>query len=86
MVLGGQIDEYQMNQMSGPFVNWELSNDLFLEMNTYQTVVKLQRYLEMDSPTYIYDPAGNFPRMRFYLPYLQDKYVEVQKHLYKRKN
>jgi hypothetical protein len=86
MVLGGQIDEYQMNQMSGPFVNWELSNDLFLEMNTYQTVVKLQRYLEMDSPTYIYDPAGNFPRMRFYLPYLQDKYVDVQKHLYKRKN
>jgi hypothetical protein len=86
MVLGGQIDEYQMNQMSGPFVNWELSNDLFLEMNTYQTVVKLQRYLEMDSPTYIYDPDGNFPRMRFYLPYLQDKYVEVQKHLYKRKN
>jgi hypothetical protein len=75
-----------MNQMSGPFVNWELSNDLFLEMNTYQTVVKLQRYLEMDSPTYIYDPDGNFPRMRFYLPYLQDKYVEVQKHLYKRKN
>jgi hypothetical protein len=86
MVLGGQIDEYQTNQMSGPFVNWELSNDLFLEMNTYQTVVKLQRYLEMDSPTYIYDPAGNFPRMRFYLPYLKDKYVEVQKHLYKRKN
>jgi hypothetical protein len=86
MVLGGQIDEYQMNQMSGPFVNWELSNDLFQEMNTYQTVVKLQRYLEMDSPTYIYDPAGNFPRMRIYLPYLQDKYVEVQKHLYKRKN
>jgi len=86
MVLGPQIDEYQANQMAGPFVNWELSNDVFSELNTYRTVVKLQRYLEMDSPTYIYDPAGNFPRMRYYLPYLQDRYVEVQKHLYKRKN
>jgi hypothetical protein len=86
MVLGAQIEEYQSNQMAGPFVNWELSNDLFDELNTYRTVVKLQRYLEMDSPTYIYDPNGNFPRMRYYLPYVKDTYVETQAHLYKRKN
>ena len=86
MILGPQIDAYQTNKMVGPFVNWELSNDLFAELNTYPAVVKLQRYLEMDPPTYIYDPSGNFPRMRFYLPYLQDSYVETQKHLYKRKN
>jgi hypothetical protein len=86
MVLGPQIEEYQTNQMAGPFVNWELSNDLFDELNTYRTVVKLQRYLEMDSPTYIYDPNGNFPRMRYYLPYLKDTYVETQAHVYKRKN
>ena len=86
MVLGPQIEEYQSNQMAGPFVNWELSNDLFDELNTFRTVVKLQRYLEMDSPTYIYDPNGNFPRMRYYLPYLKDTYVETQAHLYKQKN
>jgi hypothetical protein len=86
MVLGPQIDEYQQNKMAGPFINWELSNDLFSTLNTYRTVVTLQRYLEQDRPTYIYDPAGNFPRMRFYLPYLQERYVEVQKHLYKLKN
>jgi hypothetical protein len=86
MVLGPQIDEYQSNQMAGPFVNWELSNDLFSELNTYRNVVKLQQYMAMDSPTYIYDPAGNFPRMRFYIPTLQEEYIEIQTHLYKRKN
>jgi hypothetical protein len=86
MVLGPQIEEYQQNKMAGPFINWELSNDLFSTLNTYRTVVTLQSYLEQDRPTYIYDPAGNFPRLRFYLPYLQDRYVEVQKHLYKLKN
>jgi hypothetical protein len=84
MVLGPQIEAYRYNQMSGPFVNWELSESIFNELDQFKTIVLLDQYMTQDPPTYIYDPTGKFKRMQNYLPYLRVRYKETSKHLYKR--
>lgn len=86
MVLGPQIEAYRYNQMAGPFVNWELSKSLFDELDQYKTIVLLDQYMTQDTPEYIYDPTGKFKRMQQFLPYLQTKYKESSKDLYKRVN
>jgi len=86
MVLGPQIEEYQNNQMSGPFVNWELSKSLFTNLNQYKTIIMLHDYFAKDMPTYIYDPESNFTKLEYYLPELTNQYARVGNHLYKKIN
>jgi hypothetical protein len=86
MVLGPQIEEYQNNQMSGPFVNWELSKSLFTNLNQYKTIIMLHDYFAKDMPTYIYDPESNFTKLGYYLPELTNQYARVGNHLYKKIN
>lgn len=84
MVLGPQIEEYQNNQMTGPFVNWELSKLLFNQLNQFKTIIMLQDYFSKDMPTYIYDPENNFYKLEYYFPALTNQYSLVDLHLYKK--
>jgi hypothetical protein len=86
MVLGPQIEEYQNNQMSGPFVNWELSKSLFTNLNQYKTINTLHDYFTKEKPTYIYDPENNFKKLGQYLPELTNQYSLIGRHLYKKIN
>jgi membrane-associated HD superfamily phosphohydrolase len=84
MVLGPQIEEYQNNQMTGPFVNWELSKSLFTNLNQYKTIIMMHEYFAKDMPTYIYDPENNFKKLGYYLPELTNQYSLIEAHLYKK--
>lgn len=86
MILGPQIEEYQNNQMAGPFVNWELSKSLFTNLNQYKTVIMMHDYFAKDMPTYIYDPENNFKKLGYYLPELSNQYSLIDAHLYKKIN
>lgn len=86
MVLGPQIEEYQNNQMTGPFVNWELSKSLFTKLNQYKTIILLHDYFTKEMPTYIYDPENNFKKLGNYLPELINQYSLIDVHLYKKIN
>lgn len=86
MVLGPQLQEYQYNQMVGPFLNWELSKSLFTELDQYKTIVILHDYFSRESPSYIYDPEHNFVKMIPLLPNWTKNYQLVAPNLYQRKN
>lgn len=86
MVLGPQIEEYQNNQMTGPFVNWELSKSLFTNLNQYKTIILLHDYFTKEMPTYIYDPENNVKKLGNYLPELINQYSLIDVHLYKKIN
>ncbi len=86
LVLGPQLEEYQQNEMVGPFVNWDLSKSLFSEIDQYKTIVILQDYLSRVKPSYIYDPEQNFNRISPYLPDWTKDYHLVGPNLYKREN
>jgi hypothetical protein len=86
MVLGPQLQEYQSNQMVGPFLNWELSKSLFMELDQYKTIVILHDYFSRENPSYIYDPEHNFTKIMPYLPNWTQNYQLVAPNLYQRKN
>lgn len=86
MVLGPQLQEYQYNQMVGPFLNWELSKSLFSELDQYKTIVILHDYFSRENPSYIYDPEQNFVKMIPLLPNWTKNYQLVAPNLYQRKN
>jgi hypothetical protein len=84
MVLGPQIEEYQNNTMTGPFLNWELSTYLFEGINKFNNVITVSEIIEKDAPTYIYDPDGKFLLICNFLPQLKQKYVLLEPKLYKK--
>jgi hypothetical protein len=84
MILGPQIEEYQNNRMSGPFVNWELSKFLFERIHEYKNVIIISNFIKKDPPNYIYDPEGKFKNLMSYLPKLKSDYQLVDKNLYKK--
>jgi len=84
MVLGPQIEEYRNNKMTGPFVNWELSKSLFLNLNQYKTIIMMHDYFAKDMPVYIYDPENNFKKLEKYLPGITNQYSLLDNHLYKK--
>jgi hypothetical protein len=86
MVLGPQIEEYRNNQMTGPFVNWELSKSLFSNLNQYKTIIMMHDYFTKDMPSYIYDPENNFKKLEKYLPDLTNQYKLIDSHVYKKIN
>jgi glutamine synthetase len=86
MVLGPQIEEYRNNQMTGPFVNWELSKSLFSNLNQYKTIIMMHDYFTKDMPSYIYDPENNFKKLEKYLPDLTNQYRLIDSHVYKKIN
>lgn len=86
MVLGPQLQEYQYNQMVGPFLNWELSKSLFSELDQYKTIVILHDYFSRENPSFIYDPEQNFVKMIPLLPNWTKNYQLVAPNLYQRKN
>ena len=86
MVLGPQIEEYQNNQMTGPFVNWELSKSLFTDLNQYKTIILMHDYFAKEMPTYIYDPESNFKKLGYYLPELTNQYLMIDANTYKKIN
>lgn len=86
MVLGPQLQEYQYNQMVGPFLNWELSKSLFSELDQYKTIVILHDYFSRENPSFIYDPEQNFVKMISLLPNWTKNYQLVAPNLYQRKN
>jgi hypothetical protein len=84
MVLGPQIEEYQNNTMTGPFLNWELSTYLFDGINEFNHVITVSSIIRKDAPDYIYDPEGKFLIVSQYLPLLKQQYTLTRPKLYKK--
>ncbi len=86
LVLGPNIEEYLENQISGPFIHWELSKNLFVDLNQYEKVITLTTLFEKDPPKYIYDPENVFKNLQKRIPNIGLKYQESGKNLFKRKD
>lgn len=86
LVLGPQLEEYLNNKMSGPFINWEISKSLFVDLNQYEKVIILTNLFEKEPPTYIYDPENTFKNIQKRIPNIGLKYRESGNHLFVRIN
>jgi hypothetical protein len=74
LVLNDDLSPYINNTTSSYFLDWKLSQDIFLQPDIYQHVLLVARSFEVDPPEIIIDPENNFGKILKYLPELRVKY------------
>ncbi|HSZ71913.1 MAG TPA: hypothetical protein VK750_04510 [Cytophagaceae bacterium] len=82
LVLDNNISPYSKYRLSTPFLNWNLSENYFRDIDGYEAVALLDRYFTKEQPDVIVDPNGVLPKMFYRLPLLANKYVEKKKGFY----
>jgi hypothetical protein len=82
LVLDNNISAYSKYRLSTPFLNWNLSESYFTDLDGYEAVSLLDRYFTKEKPDAIVDPNGVLPKMFYRLPLLANKYVEKKKGFY----
>jgi len=55
LVLGDSIDLYYHNYVATPFLNWDLSQEIFRNPDYYNNVTRVYRALKKDPPELIFD-------------------------------
>jgi hypothetical protein len=74
VILGEDTDGYFYNRLATPFLNWELSADIFRESDRYENIIMINEYFERDAPEIIIDSEGVMPKIFDRIPLLKKKY------------
>ena len=82
LVLDNNISAYSKYKLSTPFLNWNLTENYFMDIDGYEAVALLDRYFTKEQPDVIIDPNGVLPKTFYRLPLLANKYVEREKGFY----
>lgn len=85
LVLGDDINFYVANKAATPYINWQLAQEDFGQLNTYYAVFKISQNIATAKPEYIVDEKGLMPELRYKAPEVFGRYKHIgQNHLYKR--
>lgn len=57
-VLANDLSWYSTNKLGLPYLNWRLSQKVFLEPEYYENITEVYHHLSVDDPDAIVDPAG----------------------------
>ena len=82
LVLDNNISAYSKYKLSTPFLNWNLAETYFMDLDGYEAVALLDRYFTKEQPDAIVDPNGVLPKAFYRLPLVANKYVEKKKGFY----
>ena len=77
LVLGKGSDYYINNKPVTPYLNWELAQRHFSDLDEYQAVFDVQENFEREMPTYIVDIEGLVPALKYKLPAVFNRYEQV---------
>lgn len=55
-VLSNDLSWYKSNQLGLPYLNWKLSQDIFLNPDYYENITEVYHHLNIDRPDAIIDP------------------------------
>jgi len=79
LVLGNDLGAYTEYKLATPFLNWNLSESYFRDMERYESVCLLDRYFSKELPDLIVDPKSVMSKVFYRLPLVSNKYVEKRK-------
>ena len=82
LVLDNNISAYSKYRLSTPFLNWNLAENYFMDIDGYEAVALLDRYFTKEQPDAIVDPNGVLTKTFYRLPLVANKYVEKKKGFY----
>jgi len=78
IVLGEAPSYYFQNELSGPYLNPELTADFFLQLNSYSGVVQVYEQLEQEQPEVLIDQAGVAQKIFGQIKPLQKQYRKIE--------
>lgn len=79
LILGNDIGVYTEYRLATPFLNWNLSESYFRDMQSYESVCLLDRYFSKELPEMIIDPNAVMKEVFYRLPLVSNKYEEKGK-------
>ncbi len=82
LVLGNDIGVYTQYKLATPFLNWNLSESYFKDMQSYESVCLLDRYFSKELPEMIVDPNAVMKEVFYRLPLVSNKYEEKKKGIF----
>ncbi|MCC9135718.1 hypothetical protein ACFSKU_16980 [Pontibacter silvestris] len=68
VVLGDDISFYEHNLPVTPYLNWQLAQRHFGELNEYMAVYEVYQNFKKETPAYIVDKAGLMPELIYKVP------------------
>lgn len=86
LVLGADKSNYLNNKLATPFLNWELSREIFEGPEYYENVISVSAAFMNDSPELVLDPDGYLKPFLARIPEIRNKYVLSSPGVYSRKN
>ncbi|MBC5994084.1 hypothetical protein [Pontibacter cellulosilyticus] len=77
LVLGEDLGYYLHNKPVTPYLNWELAQRHFGDLNEYQAVFEIHENFERELPAYLLDKEGLMPELKYKLPAVFGKYEQT---------
>jgi len=74
LVLGADFQYYAYNYSATPYLNWQLAQKDFGQLDTYEAVFRIHSNLEHNLPQFIVDELNLMPELHYKLPVLFNKY------------
>ena len=75
LVLDDTIDLYKDNSLATPFVNWNLSEEIFRNPDYYENVTRVYHSFKTDPPDIVYDKENLLGKFFFRMPDIRSNYV-----------
>ena len=77
LVLGSNLDFYILNKPVTPYLNWELAQRHFGDLNEYYAVYEIYRNFERELPEYLVDENNLMPELTYKLPAVFGRYERL---------
>ncbi|GAB3203070.1 hypothetical protein GCM10027293_31570 [Pontibacter aydingkolensis] len=79
LVLGKDLNYYIHNKPVTPYLNWELAQRHFGNLDEYLAVFEIHENFKREKPAYLIDKMGLMPELKYKLPAVFGNYEQVER-------
>jgi len=77
LVLGDEMTNYQHSTSATPFINWQISKEIFENTGYYDNLIYILEGISKDPPQMIIDSNNVWEKVREQIPSLKKQYIPV---------
>ena len=84
LMLGDDFSIYENNELATPFLNWQLSREIFEQPDYYENVILVNDAFKKDPPALVFDKNRLFGKFLDRIPRLKDSYTKTAEGVYQK--
>lgn len=84
LMLGDDLSVYTQNKLATPFLNWQLSKEIFEQPDYYENVILVNDAFTADPPAIVFDKNNLFGKFLDRIPRLKDGYRRTTDGVYEK--